>query len=159
MRPSLSVQAFTGELVHFFFPTYCVACERSMPANGELLCVHCRATLPSARSTPVERECIHGAILGPRTYSGWCGHVRLHQSQPGSAPTPPAQIRGQKGNWPCLGRLLRPGIEALPTLQGVELIVPVPLHERKLWMRGYNQSACFASGLSERWECQQSTTP
>lgn len=30
-----------------------------------------------------------------------------------------------------------------------DLIVPVPLHEDKLLLRGYNQAACFAQGLSE----------
>jgi ComF family protein len=30
-----------------------------------------------------------------------------------------------------------------------DLIVPVPLHEGKRRQRGYNQSACFAQGLSE----------
>lgn len=29
-----------------------------------------------------------------------------------------------------------------------DVIVPVPLHERKEWSRGYNQSAMFAKGLS-----------
>lgn len=30
-----------------------------------------------------------------------------------------------------------------------DLIVPVPLHKKKLLKRGYNQSTCFAQGLSE----------
>lgn len=30
-----------------------------------------------------------------------------------------------------------------------DLILPVPLHEDKLHLRGYNQAACFAQGLSE----------
>lgn len=34
----------------------------------------------------------------------------------------------------------------------VELIVPVPLHPKKLHRRGYNQSALFASGLAEGME-------
>lgn len=30
-----------------------------------------------------------------------------------------------------------------------DLILPVPLHEDKMHLRGYNQAACFAQGLSE----------
>jgi ComF family protein len=33
--------------------------------------------------------------------------------------------------------------------EGIELIVPVPLHEKKKRKRGYNQSDYFAMGLSE----------
>jgi ComF family protein len=30
----------------------------------------------------------------------------------------------------------------------VDLIIPVPLHKKRLRLRGYNQSACFAEGLA-----------
>jgi len=32
----------------------------------------------------------------------------------------------------------------------VDLIIPVPLHKKRMLERGYNQSACFAEGLSEK---------
>lgn len=32
------------------------------------------------------------------------------------------------------------------------LIVPVPLHRRRLWSRGFNQSALVARDLARRWE-------
>lgn len=30
-----------------------------------------------------------------------------------------------------------------------DLIIPVPLHQKRLMVRGYNQSDCFAKGLAE----------
>ncbi|WP_347303801.1 ComF family protein [Croceibacterium sp. TMG7-5b_MA50] len=42
---------------------------------------------------------------------------------------------------PLLGRMIA---ARLPTLEGEWLIVPVPLHRRRLWRRGYNQSALLA---------------
>jgi ComF family protein len=35
--------------------------------------------------------------------------------------------------------------------QGIDVIVPVPLHPKKLRKRGYNQSLSFAEGLSKEW--------
>lgn len=32
----------------------------------------------------------------------------------------------------------------------VDIIIPVPLHKKRLKQRGYNQSTCFANGLSEK---------
>jgi predicted amidophosphoribosyltransferase len=37
-----------------------------------------------------------------------------------------------------------------PVFNSVDLIIPVPLHKSRLRKRGYNQSACFAAGLSEK---------
>jgi ComF family protein len=31
-----------------------------------------------------------------------------------------------------------------------DIIIPVPLHKKRLRERGYNQSACFAEGLAEK---------
>lgn len=46
-----------------------------------------------------------------------------------------------------LGRLLA---LALPRQQEFDLIVPMPLHWRKRWQRGFNQSALLASEISRR---------
>ncbi len=58
------------------------------------------------------------------------------------------KYEGKKEIGHALGVYFGQALKHSPHFNGVELIVPVPLHERKLWMRGYNQSACFASGLS-----------
>jgi ComF family protein len=37
-----------------------------------------------------------------------------------------------------------------PVFKNVDVIIPVPLHKSRLRKRGYNQSMCFAEGLSEK---------
>lgn len=56
------------------------------------------------------------------------------------------QQQARLGNY--LGALLGETLEGSPFLQGVEAIVPVPLHRRKQWKRGYNQSERIADGLA-----------
>jgi ComF family protein len=41
------------------------------------------------------------------------------------------------------------GLELRDWMTRSDLIIPVPLHEARLKKRGYNQSECFADGLSE----------
>jgi ComF family protein len=48
-----------------------------------------------------------------------------------------------------LGRLLGAQLKRSPLFRSVEAIVPVPLHPDKEQIRGYNQSALIASGVSE----------
>ncbi len=47
-----------------------------------------------------------------------------------------------------LGQLYGKVLKKSPFLGQAEIIIPVPLHPRKQKMRGYNQSAKFAQGLS-----------
>ena len=54
----------------------------------------------------------------------------------------------QWGAW--LGhRVPRPASHGLPLV-----LVPVPLHWRKQWRRGYNQAEWIARGLAHAWRCE-----
>jgi ComF family protein len=37
-----------------------------------------------------------------------------------------------------------------PVFKTADVIIPVPLHKSRLRKRGYNQSTCFAEGLSQK---------
>ena len=37
-----------------------------------------------------------------------------------------------------------------PAFNNADLIIPVPLHKKRMRERGYNQSACFAAGLAHK---------
>lgn len=60
--------------------------------------------------------------------NGWKHHGRLYLQQP-------------------LQHLL---INQLATLPEADLVVPVPLHWRRQWQRGFNQTALLASALADR---------
>ena len=49
-----------------------------------------------------------------------------------------------------LGEIAGKRLITTPAYQTIDVIIPVPLHPRKLKQRGYNQSAQFAQGLAER---------
>ncbi len=47
------------------------------------------------------------------------------------------------------GLLARLMLARLPHLEGEWLVVPVPLHRRRLWSRGFNQSALLAGEIAK----------
>ncbi len=49
-----------------------------------------------------------------------------------------------------LAALMATAFEREPGLQGADLLVPLPLHEKRLRERGYNQSALLARALGRR---------
>ena len=49
-----------------------------------------------------------------------------------------------------LGNIAGGQLVKSPVFKTVDLIIPVPLHKSRLRKRGYNQSLCFAEGLSEK---------
>jgi ComF family protein len=59
------------------------------------------------------------------------------------------KYQGKKEVGVELGRLLGYRLQQSPHFRGIDGIVSVPLHPKKERRRGYNQSDCFARGLSE----------
>lgn len=47
-----------------------------------------------------------------------------------------------------MGRTMASELLLTSFFEGIDLIVPVPLHRRKKRQRGYNQSECLAEGIS-----------
>lgn len=48
-----------------------------------------------------------------------------------------------------LGGMIASKLQMNPVYDGIDLIIPVPLHPGKERLRGYNQSLCIAEGISE----------
>lgn len=48
-----------------------------------------------------------------------------------------------------LGKLLGQQLMQHSAYFNIDMIIPVPLHEKKLYQRGYNQSELFAKGIAE----------
>jgi len=115
----------------------CVICSGAVDASqarhGELRCRRCLESPPAFR----------------RVYAIAC-YRSAAEDEPGSLP---ALIRRHKyGFDQALSRAL---IEYLPASLPVvredyDIVVPVPLHRRRLWQRGFNQSAILASEIARR---------
>lgn len=137
------------DLLHLFYPHLCLACERNSPPYQEDICVSCKATLPET-NFHLKREneftdrfwgrmdLNTGAALYHFTKSSRVQHL-LHN----------LKYKGKKQVGLKLGDWYGHSLKRSPFFMDVEVIVPVPLHPRKQYKRGYNQSELFAQGLSQ----------
>ena len=132
-----------------FFPNLCVACGRNLPPINACFCYPCRQRIqPADLHTQAENEFterLWGRLplrAGAAMYAFVKGspvQYALHQLKYKDNPAVGVKIGRE------FGRILRQSAHFRPA----EIIVPVPLHPKKERLRGYNQSAAFAEGLSE----------
>jgi ComF family protein len=59
------------------------------------------------------------------------------------------KYKGKKELGVSIGKWYGHDLKGTALYEKVEVVVPVPLHKKKLKRRGYNQSAYFAKGLAE----------
>lgn len=145
----LGAGEMVGNFFSLFFPRYCMGCGEPLTRGEELLCTFCLFHLP--------RTFFHQDPANPAARVFW-GRVRLEMAtsfvffhKGGNVQELLHQLKyqGRKEIGNYLGRLYGYELGDTQCFRDVDLIVPVPLHPHKLRKRGYNQSRCFADGLSE----------
>lgn len=140
-----------GGLADLFYPKCCFGCDRVLDGWQEVpLCLPCTEALPLTNFHEIPENPITDRFAGRLRLK--FGGAMLHY-RTGSVTQ--QMIAGLKyHNRPeiaeGLGRLygsLLSGHEQLDDLAG---IVPVPLHPKRRFERGYNQAERFGAGLSEK---------
>jgi ComF family protein len=137
------------DFISLFYPNVCAACSTSLHKHEQNICDKCYINLPrsnfhSDQKNPVNRL-FHGRVdilmAGSYYLFTKAGSVQkiLHQ----------LKYRGNTEVGITLGRWYGEDLRSSEQFASADLVIPVPLHAKRLKKRGYNQSACFAQGLSE----------
>ena len=136
-------------VIDFFFPRYCVGCGRV----GDFLCSSCYQKLPRLLP-PFCRKCGK-----PESSGGLCPTCWGWQTEIDGIRSPfrfdgavrravhELKYHNLKAISGCLAELLVAYLQA-NSVTG-EILVPVPLHPRRLRQRGYNQSSLLARELGK----------
>jgi ComF family protein len=127
-----------------FWHGLCIECRRSVTLDPLPACPWCAATVgPHADTT---RGCVTCRSLS----LGFEAAIRLG---PYEGRLRDATIRMKSANGEglaeAMGRVFAEYASARLRSEGTELVVPVPLHWRRRWARGYNQAASVARVLAE----------
>lgn len=143
-----AISKYFGSLVSLIYPKLCLVCGSTLFGNEDLLCTHCRHSLPETNfhkssGNPVEqlfwgRLHIEHATALLYFDKGSSYRQLIHQ----------LKYQGRKDAGFYLGRLLGAALnESIFSLP--DCIIPIPLHQAKLRRRGYNQSQIIAEGIAE----------
>ncbi|MCF0200150.1 MAG: ComF family protein [Bacteroidales bacterium] len=136
-------------IVNLFYPRVCSACGQSLLKDEETVCLTCRYTLPKTgyelNADNPSAQNFYGRVdfhaVAPCFFFAKKGKVQhlIHELK-------------YKGNWEAgvfLGQQMGLCLKEAPLFQGVDYLIPVPLHPKKEKKRGYNQSLMIARGISE----------
>ncbi|CCZ40834.1 putative uncharacterized protein [Bacteroides fragilis CAG:558] len=131
------------------FPRCCVVCGSPLSRGEECLCTCCNINLPRTgfhlrKDNPV--ECLFwGRIPGLKRASSFLFYRKgsdfrriLHLLKYG----------GYKELGEVMGRYMAAELSSGGFFDGVDMIIPVPLHRKKQKLRGYNQSEWIARGIA-----------
>jgi ComF family protein len=137
------------DFISLIYPNICAACGNSLFKHEEVLCNFCEFHLPQTN--------FHMDVDNPVAAIFW-GRIKLESAasyyhfNKGSKVQRLIHLLKYKGRRDIgiyLGRQYGHFLKNSPLFNTVDVVLPVPLHWKKLRKRGYNQSEQFALGLGK----------
>ena len=135
------------DLFMLFFPSNCLVCGKRLPVPRAILCLECEFKLPKTGYGDLPDNPVSKIFWGRVPVIAGTSLFRFEKGSAYQALLHDLKYRGNIRAGLYLGHLL--GQELNGTcFAGCELMVPVPLHRKRLKQRGYNQSEIIARGAS-----------
>lgn len=140
-----------------FLPRTCIVCGRKLLLHEEHLCLYCLADMPrthfwSSDHNPMAdrfnaRIQEHDLVAGER-YAYACALFFYRDSSPYRNILYDLKYKGNISVGRYFGWMLGRKLSSSRMFHDVDCIVPVPLHWRRRWKRGYNQAEVIASAIA-----------
>lgn len=140
----------TSSLAHLLFPELCLICSNEIGPNEKQICTTCLDEFPKTELTEGDQESplqqlFWGRVKIDNAYS-WLTYSKdsttktlLHQIKYKDNPHL-ARAAGQK---------IGEEIKDFSWVSSIDAFIPVPIHPKKEFIRGYNQSEELAKGIKE----------
>lgn len=154
-------------LLNFLYPPRCAVCASALPTDtdrrlcrpclasvepvGSRLCLVCGAPFGQGDGAERCRRC----QLSPPAFDSARAITRYRAGADGSNTVGALLRRHKYGLDQSLGRALAEYLDLAPELGGAayDVVIPVPLHRRRLRWRGFNQAALLGVAMSRRLKC------
>lgn len=136
-------------LLNLFFPPVCSGCNSFLLTNEKVICTLCRHNIPlTNHHLNPENEAFkkfYGRI--PLEYAS--AFLYFHKKGIVQEIIHKLKYKGHQEIGSVLGDWYAEDLKEKTTVKTADIIIPVPLHKKKLRERGYNQVTTFGLALSK----------
>jgi predicted amidophosphoribosyltransferase len=136
-------------MLNILFPKYCPGCGHVLDQPKILLCPKCRNALPLTHYHKYNNQSIVDKFYGILALDQGTALLHYHKKGLAQKLIHALKYRGNKNIGYWLGTWLGQELKAIESYRHISGVVPVPMHPKKLRLRGYNQAAVFGRALAE----------
>ncbi|MDX2173095.1 MAG: ComF family protein [Bacteroidota bacterium] len=150
--------ALINDFMSLIYPRHCEACGTNLLKHEEFICNLCLINLPKSN--------YHNNTVNELSYV-FAGRIPLQHAlcfylfeKSGRVQKllHAVKYQNQKELAEFLGKLYAKDLTQNEVLKNVDVVLPIPLHSKKLKLRGYNQSELFAKGIASELNLKIDTT-
>lgn len=146
--------SFIDDFLSLFFPRTCEICDASLHHYEELICTYCLGRLPYTHWHRDQQNPLHAVFWGKIKMEGVTAMFYFHAGNRIQKLMHKFKYKEVRELGVFIGKRYGSQLKEVAPFNTVDLIIPVPLHPKKIKIRGYNQSEQFAIGLASAMEIE-----
>ncbi|MDY0103206.1 MAG: phosphoribosyltransferase family protein [Lentimicrobium sp.] len=152
------LKSYFEDLVSLFYPRICLACGNTLYKNEHMICFSCQYHLPKTNFHLYEDNSVARQFWGKINFASAASCYYFSKGSKVQHMIHQLKYKGYKEIGEHIGRLYGPDLKKSPLFSDISAVLPVPLHPKKLAIRGYNQAEWFAMGLAESMKVELDVT-
>ena len=149
VHPKKIIRRIIETATGIIYPRTCEMCGRSLIADEHVLCLHCRASLPITGMHRITPNPLEERLAGTLPIERAAGYCHYDRGAPYALLIQHAKYHGRPAIMRWLAARYASILKKDGFFDGIDGILPVPMHVYKKMRRGYNQADWVAKGVSE----------
>ena len=137
-----------NDIIEYIFPRYCPICNKRMGAGEKSICFMCLNDLPRTNAHSIEGNPIEKLYWTHLPIERATSFFFYDSIESREVIYHTKYFKDPKVG-EAVARVMAEELMTTDFFDGMDLIVPIPLHPRRLRKRGYNQCDFIAKGISE----------
>lgn len=142
------MKTLLNDIKDFFFPRHCVCCGRKLLAGEQIVCLSCLVDLPQTHIGGEAGSTLEKSFWGCFPIERAASLFYYRKGGKVAQILYAMKYHGHQSACRQMGKEMAYEFRNHRFFDGIDCIVPVPLHEERLRQRGYNQSELLAQGIS-----------
>ena len=139
-----------SNFLNLIYPKICIACDGLLNKNETFICLKCWYHLPKTNLHTQPDNEIEQRFWGKVPIVRATAFFAFQKGSPYQKLLHHLKYKGEKEIGQIFGEEFGKELAQSPDFSAVDVIVPVPLHRKKLKKRGYNQSEWIAKGIAAK---------
>ena len=144
----IDLKEWLSSFLFLFFPRCCVVCGHPLAKGEECICAACNMNLPRTNYHLRRENLVEQTFWGKIPVCRATSFFFYRKGSDFRRILYGLKYEGRKEMGEVVGRMMATELLSSGFFDGIDVIVPVPLHPRRLKSRGYNQSEWIARGVS-----------
>ena len=141
--------AMLNDFISLIYPRICMACGNTLFQREDCICTYCLFHLPKTGFHLESENPVSKIFWGRANIFSAAAYYYFNKGSRVQSLLHHLKYKGQREVGTVVGALYGKELLKSSLFNTVNLILPVPLHPKKKKKRGFNQSDCFAEGLSQ----------